>query len=141
MSEWIIELVNTIGLIVGFALMFYFGRITGENNVAESERRYEVLYQKEVLQRKVYYEKYNDIHYVLENLTGDDVKLLTKDNWNTIILKKNKRRNYCKSVVTYRGNNTKMVKLKGSIECFKRHSIIWQLYPQLHRFLFLKSNL
>lgn len=90
MSEWIIELVNTIGLIVGFALMFYFGRITGENNVAESERRYEVLYQKEVLQRKVYYEKYNDIHYVLENLTGDDVKLLTKDNWNTIILKKNK---------------------------------------------------
>ena len=90
MSEWIIELVNIIGLIVGFVLMFYFGRIVGENNVAESERRYEVLYQKEVLQRKAYYEKYNDIHYVLENLTKDDVELLTKENWNTIIIKKNK---------------------------------------------------
>lgn len=88
MNEWITELINLIGLIVGYVLMFYFGKVVGVNSIEESDRMYEVLYQKAISQRDEYRERYNNIHYVLENITEEDVKLLSNDNWNTIILKK-----------------------------------------------------
>ena len=87
-GNWIIGLEYLIGLVIGFFCMFYMGWISNQYRNSEELNEYKVKYRQEQLEKQYYKNEHDKIYTVLENLDEDEIKEISNDNWNHIILKK-----------------------------------------------------
>ena len=106
--EEIITIIGNICMIsCVFAVAFYLGTYVGRD--ARSDEIKDALKEKYKYesQYRIYDEKYRVMNHLLQNLTEEDVKMISKEGWNYFVLKKTEKTNeekYIEHCVTALGD-------------------------------------
>jgi len=90
-EEIITIVMNIIAILCGFGAMFYLGSYVGRdvrNNEIKDALKDKYEYQT---QYRIYEEKYRVMNHLLQNLTEEDVKMISKEGWNYFVLKKTEK--------------------------------------------------
>ena len=89
--EMVIEAVlNILAIVFGMLSCTYIGRMMGEKDSWDELSKWKAEKYQEQLEKHYYMTEYNKIHWVLQSLTEEDVREITKDDWNNFIIKKKK---------------------------------------------------
>ena len=86
-EEIITTIMNIFAILCGFGAMFYVGKDVRNDEIKDALKE---KYQYESKFR-IYEEKYRVMNHLLQNLTEDDVKMISKEGWNYFVLKKTEK--------------------------------------------------